>query len=244
MTCFWRSILSVSAIMLLWTPWSAPALADNLTIPQLLERIKQNESKVKDMKATMTTTIYGGPQGSKPMVQKGTIWSKAPDKYKVELSTPFRQITITRGDKMKVIQPDSGQSFVQDLSKLEGYSGLPQRGQALEPSKIMEKLDLKIASQSSQEVVLEGTPKEGKETMGKLHIALDGERLIPTRVVLFNKEGKPMTESTLSYKQVGNAWIPHRNRSTVSLPSGTLVVEMTLDDIAVNQGILDSVFDI
>jgi outer membrane lipoprotein-sorting protein len=91
--------------------------ATALTIEQLIEKVKVNQAKIIDMKAEITTTMTSNIQGNDyKMIQKGKLWTKNPNKSKIEVLSPVHQITITNGNIITVVSPDSGQKMVQDIS--------------------------------------------------------------------------------------------------------------------------------
>ena len=83
------------------------------SIEAIIAKIKGNQSEIKDMSADIETTITSTLKDSKPIVQKGRILTKSPDKSKFEIFSPMKQITITNGDMMCVISPDTGMRFTQ-----------------------------------------------------------------------------------------------------------------------------------
>ncbi len=214
------------------------------SVDTIIKRIKENGDKVKDMSADVETTITSSLKESKPIIQIGKIWTKSPDKSKVEIYSPIKQITITDGDIMTIISPDTGMKFTQDLSKSKEKGALPQVSSHTDTTKIFEYFDLKLTQHGTKELIISGTPKEKNEFLGKIDFFVDNEIYLPFRIVIYNPEGILISLSELNYKKFDDAWVPEKTTSIVSVPGGSMNIDMKLKNIKINKGISDEEFKV
>ncbi|MFC1496799.1 outer membrane lipoprotein carrier protein LolA, partial [Candidatus Margulisiibacteriota bacterium] len=215
--------------------------AQAITVDELIKQIQSNRSAIKDMQADISTTITSSMQGMKTMVQKGHIWTKGTDKSKTEMYSPVKQITITNGDMMAMISPDTGQKQVQDLSKIKGHQG--QQGGTMDLESAKEKFDFSMKTTSGGYVIT-GVPKDDNKFMGKMEVFVDSTKLVPTKISIYTPNDKLINETNIEYKKIAGVYVAYKNSSTVNLPNGKMKVEMVYSDIKVNEGIKDEEFEI
>ncbi|MBU0672745.1 MAG: hypothetical protein KJ732_06955 [Candidatus Margulisbacteria bacterium] len=228
----------------------------SLTLPTLLEKIQTNQKKINDMYAETTTTIKSNismpgstDKGSQTMVQKGKMWTKGKDKSKIEMLSPTKQITITNGDQMAIINPETGQKMIQDLKKLKGQ-GAGGKGQGeMDLAKAMEYFDLSVKQLEDGNYVITGKPKEVNRFLTKMEFYVDSTRWVPVKILMYGQKDKLMSQSEIEYKafDVGEddqAYLPIKNISNVNTPMGKMSVEMEFGNIKVNKGIGDKEFEI
>jgi outer membrane lipoprotein-sorting protein len=218
-------------------------------LKNIIDKIRVNQSKINDMYAETTSTITSNvaiEKGvPKKMVQKGKMWTKGKDKSKIEMTSPMRQITIINGDKMAVINPDTGKKRIKDLKK-EG-SLQPSRDMNLE--KAMEYFDLSASKSESGEHVITGIPKITNKFIGKMEFYIDQLRWVPVKILMYNPSGKLLSQSKIEYNQVKTGdgkkvWAPVKNNSTVNTPVGEMGMVTEFGNIKINEGVGDGEFNV
>lgn len=230
---------------------SSEVLSDTkLTLQSLLNKIQSNQNKIKDMYAETTTTITSSiampgtkTKGPQKMVQKGKMWTKGQDKSKIEMLSPMKQVTITNGDKMAIINPQTGQKMVQDLSKVRGPRSKVQ-GQEMDLQKAMEYFDLSLKQTEDGDYVITGVPKKKNKFLGKMEFYVDSTRWVPVKILMYGAKNKLLSRSVIEYEKISKVWVPVKNRSNVNTPAGRMEVEMEFKNIKINKGIKDKEFEI
>lgn len=227
----------------------ASAKADP-SLDEVINKIQSNQSKIHDMYAETTTTITSNmampgqeSKGPQKMVQKAKMWTKGQDKSKIEMLSPMKQTTITNGDKMAIINPETGQKMVQDLKKLKGQ-GPGGKGQGeMNLDKAKEFFDLSVAMKGDAYVIT-GIPKKDNKFLGKMEFYVDSTNWIPVKILMYDAKGKLMSQSEIEYKEISGAWVPVKNVSNVTTPMGKMNMEMEFENIKVNKGIGDGEFKV
>lgn len=218
---------------------TAIACAD-VGLDQVINNLQANQAKIKDMYSetvtTITSNISSAPQ---KMTQKGAIWTKGELKSKVQVDSPMKQITITNGNKMMILNPETGQKMTQDLTKLNDQ--MPKGQMSLEKAKEFFTLSM---SQKEGKYVIAGTPKKANQFLGKLEFYVDPSRWVPVQILMYDPKGKLMSQSQIDYQQIAGAWVPKNNRSVITTPAGKMEMTMEFKNTKVNSGINDSVFKI
>ena len=235
------ALFAVAAFSLSTAALAAPSLDEVLT------NLQNNQGKIKDLYAETVTKITSNLQlttrnQTKTMEQKGKIWSKGDKLSKIEIDSPMKQITITNGDKMMITNPETGQKMIQDLKKLRQQSGGDNSGQ-MNLAKAKEMFDLSLAEKDSNYIV-SGVPKQANQFLGKLEFYIDPSRWVPTKIIMYDPKGKQVSQSELTYQQVNGLTVPAAVKSAISSPAGAMKVEMSYQNVKVNQGLSDSVFKI
>ncbi|MCX5727134.1 MAG: outer membrane lipoprotein carrier protein LolA [Candidatus Saganbacteria bacterium] len=216
-----------------------------LTIEQLIEKVKVNQAKILDMKAEITTTMTSNIQGNDyKLIQKGKLWTKNPNKSKIEVLSPVHQITITNGNIITVVSPDSGQKMVQDISEMKGKTGMPDAGDMMNISKALEYFNLTTAQTDTGAYLITGTPKEKNDFLGKMEFLLDPAKYVFTQISIFNPQGGLISLSKVEYANISNCWVPMKNNSTITMPTGGMNMEMVFENLQVNKGIADTEFEV
>ena len=229
----------------------------------IIAKLKETQSQVRDLQAdtktiiTSNITMPGQPsKGPQTMTQTGHIWQKGRDKSKVEITSPMKQITITNGNIMTMISPDTGQKFTQDLSKGLGAKGQGPStgsGRGMDASKALDYFDLTVKKSEGGTgeagiYILSGTPKEANQFLGRMDFIIDAEKYIPLRIAMYTPKGALMSLSEIEYlaiESTGEAtiWVPVKIKSVVTMQMGSVNTEMEYENIKVNRGIKDSVFE-
>jgi len=239
-----KKFIAFTLVLLLALPaFSAVKVED------LVAKIRATQDKIQDMEADVATKMTSTMKDSKPVVQRAHLWVKGKGMAKMEMTYPQKQTTITDGTRMAVINPETGQKYVQDLKGQEKMAPGVGEGSPIDQTKVFDYFDLKVEEKKGffggvKEYIITGTPKEPNKFLGKMVFFIDGKDYIPQKIEIYNPKGTRISTTTLQYKQVSGVFAPEKNVSVVSLPGGEMKVEMEFMDIKVNKGIPDSVFNI
>lgn len=215
-------------------------------IESVISKIRENQAKILDMSANITTILKSDAKEKKSIQQSGTIKIKGDDMSRMEMTAPVPQITITNKDKLAVINPATGKSFVQDLKKLRAQTGKDNIGKnPLDQTKMLDYFDLTIEEKGiiSKSFIITGVPKDKNNFMGKVKFYVDG-RNVPTKVEIYNTENKLISSSELEYIKIKDIWVMSKNKSWITVPGGKMDVSMSFENIKINEGIADSIFEI
>ena len=248
---------------------ASSAFAADLSIEAVIANMQVNQSKINDMYAETTTTITSNmampgqeSKGPQKMVQKAKMWTKGQDKSKIEMLSPTRQVTITNGDQMATINPETGQKVVQDLKKLRDKSGGLAGGQSgqMTLDKISEFFYLsvrKLDSSTTEGVntyLVTGVPKKENKFMGKMEFYVNSEKWLPVKIIMYDPKNRPMSQTGIEYSSVEDKseaasegaviFVPLKNKSVVSSPMGKMEIEVEYTKVKINSGINDNEFSI
>lgn len=237
---------------------AASVFAAEISLDDVVNKIQGNQEKVTDMYAETVTTITSnmavpgqGSKGPQKMIQKSKMWTKGADKSKVEMISPMKQITITNGDQMAIINSETGQKMVQDINKLRGQGGEGARDPGkMSLDKAKEFFDLKVRKldalkpEELETYVITGIPKKENKFIGKMEFCVDAEKWVPVKILMYDAKGKLISQSDIEYAEVSDLWVPVKNISSITTPMGTMKVEMEYTNIKVNKGIKDSEFNV
>ena len=249
------------AVFLMLVAFAVPVLAVTdesttaLSTEAIIAKIKAVQALIKDMQADTKTTVTSNlsmpgqaQKGPQTMVQTGHIWTKGQNMSKVEITTPMRQITITNGDIMTIISPDTGRKMTQDMSKMPGF----QR-QGADVTKVLDYFGLTVTTQQGQTgeadtYIISGTPKGTNQFLGRMDFFIDASRYVPVRIAMYNPKGALMSLTEMEYTGIEvstgeSIWVPSKIKSTVTSQMGNMNTEMVYENIKVNEGIKDSVFE-
>jgi len=227
------------------------AFAADLSLDDVINKLQSKQKTIKDMYAETVTTINStmampgqASKGPQQMVQKGKMWTKGEDKSKIEITSPMKQITITNGDKMAVINVDTGQKMVQDLKKLrEKEGGLGGSSGQMGLEKAKEYFNLSVRK-SGADYVVTGVPKKANKFLGKMEFYVNSDKWVPVKIMMYDPKGKAMSQSEIEYAKVSDNWVPVKNMSKITTPMGKMDVEMEFNNIKVNKGISDGEFKV
>lgn len=184
------------------------------------------------------------------MEQKGKMWTKGEEKSKIEMLSPLRQTTITNGDQMAMLNPETGQKMVQDLKKLKGQGIQGSRDQGMSLEKAKEYFDLSVRKLDAlkpgdlETYVIVGVPKKENKFLAKMEFYVDAEKWVPVKILMYGPKDKLMSQSEIEYKDLSGVWVPVKNKSVVTTPAGKMEVEMVFENIRVNKGVSDAEFKI
>ena len=222
------------------------AVAD-LSLEEIIGKLQANQSKIKDMYVETLTTINSNMsapgqenKGPQKMVQKSKMWTKGQDKAKIEMLSPNKQVTITNGDKMVIINPETGQKMVQDLAKMRAQ-GMSSGNQGMNLDKVKEFFDLNV-KQIGGQYVITGVPKKANQALGKMEFYIDQEKWQTVKIMMYDAKGRLINQSDIGYQEIDDVWVPAKNKSVMLTPMGKMDVEMEMSNVKINQGIKDSEF--
>lgn len=250
-----KKLAPMIVTVFLLAPTAFPATVE-VSATDLIAKMKTQQDLVKDLQADTKTTITsnisipGAPsKGPQTMVQTGHIWQKGRDKSKVEITSPMKQVTITNGSMMTIISPDSGQKVTQDLSKMQGAG----KGGGMDATKALDYFNLSVTKTEgvtgeSGIYVISGAPKESNQFLGRMDFFIDAEKYIPLRIAMYTPKGALMSLSEIEYEPVAissteTVYVAKKIKSLVTMQMGSVNTEMVYEDIKVNKGISDSVFE-
>lgn len=242
MNFFQNKVLFLVVILFAFT---TAAFAD-VSVSDVISKIRDNQSKIKDFSAKVTTTLKSD-NNKKAMRQTGLIFIKDKQKNRMEMLEPMKQITIVDKDKMMVLNPDTGKKTIQDLKKLRKQTGQSDLGQnPLDQTKMLDYLNLSIEEKGiiKKSFIITGIPKDKKMPAGKIKFYVDGNDFIPQKIELYNAEDKLLTSSELTYTKIENILVITNTSSWILVPNGKIFVEMKFEDIKVNKGLSDQLFEI
>ena len=222
-------------------------IADTLKLDDVIKNIQSNQSKIKDMYAETTTVINStisraGSKAPQQMTQKAKMWTKGTDKSRIEVTSPVKQVTINNGEKVEMINTETGQKYVQDLKKLKA-KGAPDQSIASNFDSAKKFFDLSVKPDGSNYIIV-GVPKEKNKFLGKMEFTIDSSRWVPVKMSMYDPKGKLVGVSEIEYKQISGIWVPSKNISRVESPMGKMSIEMSFDKLSINQGVNDSEFKI
>ncbi|MBI5701223.1 outer membrane lipoprotein carrier protein LolA [Candidatus Saganbacteria bacterium] len=227
--------------------FSVSSFAMDQKIEDLLNKVRANQNKIEDMSADITTVIKSDMKDKKAMEQKGSIMVKGSDASRMEMTSPLNQVTITNKDKMEVLNPATGQKFVQDLKKLKGKLGQSSVGSSpIDQTKVLDYFDLKLEEKGviSKSYIITGVPKEKNKFMGMMKFYIDGSRNLPVKIEIYNTSDKLVSASDIDYTKVKDIWVISKNTSSIVVPGGKMEIEMRFDNVKVNEGLSDKLFEI
>lgn len=227
------------------------AFAADLRLEDVIKNIQSNQTKLKDVYMESTTTVTSNismpgarSKGPQKMVQKAKMWSKGENKGRLETISPMKQTTITNGDKMVMINEETGQKVVQDLKKMRQKNDLPEQqtnGVSLE--KLKQYFNLSVRKQDNFYVIT-GVPRQTNKLISKLEFYVDTDKWVPAKILMYNQKGALMSQSDIEYQKISDIWVPVRNVSNMSTPGGEMKVVIEFSNIRVNKGIGDEEFKV
>lgn len=214
----------------------------SIELKDLMNEIKGHQDKIKDMYVEMTTTMSSqlnlGASAPQKMVNKSRMWTKGQGKVKTEMLSPMRQITIVNGNKIAMINPQTGQKTVNDINKQQ-----QDMRQFNDPSKALDYFNLSVKDEKDKYIIT-GTPKQANQLFSKMVFEIDKKNKVTKKVMLYNNKGDVISVSELEYKEVSSILVPYKTRSIINTPQGMMNVDVVYDAIKLNSGISDNEFKI
>lgn len=213
------------------------------TVEGVLSSLESRQKMLKTLQADITTIIqpYGdeGPE----IRQTGKIFTETPNKSRVEITSPFNQVTITNGNKMQIEDPHGKRSRPEDLSKMSDKPVMPQGGGATQLAEALGQFDLRIREQAGKVIEIEGTPKKTNANLTKIVVIISKEILLPIQITLWGP-AEMMSDTHIEYQRISGIYVPVKNRAEVALAHGKMTVDIQFENIIVNQPLPEEIFQI
>ena len=217
---------------------SSFSFASDLFLEDLVSNLKANQDKIKDMYCEMNTTIRQGT-GS-PMTQSAKMWTKGEDKSRMEMESPVKQTVIRNGDKSAIID-SSGHKTVNDVNNSTmGSMGSQSK---IDIEKLKKAFDPKVKA-TDDGYIIEGTPKEKNQFLGKMEIYIDSENWVSTKILIYDTHDKVITQTQIDYKEISGAFVPVKSLTESKTMGMNMTIDVKFENVKVNQGISDSKFEI
>lgn len=231
----------------------------NPTVQEVLQKVADNYAKITDFKADMTLdVVIDGNNFDKTQYCRNSY--KAPNKEKTENftdSTRNQKETVIISDGLIIslinmsdknvnqlnLNNDSGATGIQ-VGQLNPLYDLAQFLQKHNVSKDSLKTDY-----IDQIIALNIIPLVKTNVYSKLELFVDYKKGIITKILLYQEDELGQTEQRLSYevlesKQMPDgSWLPNKITKTKNLPSGNLTSNINYQNIQINTGLQDSLFD-
>ena len=231
----------------------------NPTVKDVLQKVADNYSKIKDFKADMTlsSTLNGAAFGD---IQYCRYYFKAPNKEKTETFTSQQRATkndivIVNGSTMSLINPiqnikqqvdlladigvDAGQFNQADI-----YNNLP-----IFLSRHTVTIDYANSDLKNMLIVITATPNVALNTYDKLGYLIDYSKGIISKYYIYHKNDAGevkliQTLNTIETIQIPNgAWLQTKMTKVPVLSSGNLITTNTYTNLQANCGLTDQDFD-
>ena len=208
------------------------------------QKMYQSQHQIQTIQAEITTSIYVSGNPNPISQQQGKIFTQAPNKSMVEMMTPYHQITITNGKKIKTTNPITGIAKVEDVEQMGGKLPLPQGGGATDPLAVLRQFDLRILENATSEVIMEGGPKTATPGLSKMVIHVSKEHFLPTSIILIGSNEEKLSETSIAYEKIGGVYVPVHNTASFQRGNGEFHLEVQFSHIVVNAPIPESTFAI
>lgn len=152
--------------------------------------------------------------------------------------TPMKQTIIRNGNKSAIID-SNGQKTVSDVNaSTKGNMG----GQSkVDIEKFKETFDLKVKA-TDDGYIIEGTPKEKTQFLGKMEIYVDGKNWVSTKILIYDSHDKVITQTQIDYKEISGVLVPVKSLTESKMMGMNMTIEVKFEDVKVNQGIEGGVF--
>ena len=171
----------------------------------------------------------------------GKIFFKAPDKYRVELFFPKKQLIVANGSTLVIQDPATSKQITQNLSRLSEKETM-----ALpfipDITRYFDLFIFSMQSQSKTSILLKGEPRDKYRNIGKIDLYCDPKQSVPTRIVSYNKKGSLVSLREIRYMEIDKLIVTSRSYAMAILPSGTIQADIEYKNIRVNTNIPDSQF--
>jgi len=222
-----------------------------ISVDEIIGKMKDNQNKIKDMYAETVTIMdmSGFPKPKKgkapemKMEQKGKLWVKGEDKSRVELDSPVKQIMVTNGEKLIMINPKTGEKLSQDLKQAKKQNPINFQGGNFGLSKLKEQYNMSVREKGNELAII-CEPKNKKEVGVSIEIYIDKDKWLAKEISVKTNEGLMVSNTDIEYQNVSGAWVPKKMNSMANAIFGKMKIKMLFNNIKVNQGIDDKVFKI
>lgn len=207
---------------------------------EIASGISANLKKITDFRANVEIILTSDNIEER---SSGKLYFKAPDKYRVELYFPKKQLIVANGAILVIQDPVSSKQIKQNLSRLSEKETM-----ALpfipDINRYFDLFNFSIQSQSNTSILLKGEPRDKNRNIGKIDLYCDPKNNVPTRIVSYNKKGSLVSLREIRYLEIDNLIVPSRSYAMAILPSGTIQADIEYKNIRINTNIPDSQFKI
>ena len=217
-----------------------PCRAAEKTAYEITSGISENLGKVSDFKANVEIILTNDNIEEH---SSGKLYFKSPDRYRVELFFPKKQIVIANGSQLVIIDPVSSKQIRQDISRLSEKETM-----ALpfipDINKYLSLFNFSIQGHDGDSVLLKGEPRDKNRNIGRIDLYCDTASNVPSRIVSYNRKGSLVSLREIKYLEIGKLAVPSRSYAMAILPSGTIQADIEYKNIKVNSNLPDSLFRI
>ena len=207
---------------------------------EIASGISANLKKITDFKANVEIILTSDNIEEH---SSGKLYFKAPDKYRVELFFPKKQLVIANGSTLVIQDPVSSKQIKQNLSRLSEKETM-----ALpfipDINRYLDLFNFSVQAQSSTSVLLKGDPRDKNKNIGKIDLYYDPKAGVATRIVSYNKKGSLVSLREIRYLEIGGLIVPSKSYAMAILPSGNIQADIEYRNIKINTNISDSQFKI
>ena len=207
---------------------------------EIVSGISANLKKITDFRANVEIVLTSDNIEEH---SSGKLYFKAPDKYRVELYFPKKQLIIANGSTLVIHDPVSSKQIKQNLSRLSEKETM-----ALpfipDINRYFDLFTFSFQAQSSASILLKGEPRDKNNAIGKIDLYCDPKQSIPTRIVSYNKKGSLVSLREIRYMQIEGLVVPTRSYAMAILPAGNIQADIEYRNIKINTNIPDSQFKI
>ena len=205
----------------------------------MVKKLDESFSKIKDAQAEiiLDTSLQimgcGGIQR-----QTGYLWFKAPYKLKVELD---KTLYFINGNSIKKIDPQGKRYYVY-------LRHAPDFSIGFGPKLITHNFLLKVASETDQEIILEGIPKPGLlKNVKKVTFQINKNDFLLHRMNFFLKQNLTGF-AQIDYRKIKSQEVPiaTQGKSALEIFGGKLVglyFALSGKKVLINSGLTDRTFE-
>jgi outer membrane lipoprotein-sorting protein len=227
----------IMAVFLMLIFLSLPCHAQK-SAADIASGISKNLNKVADFKANVELVLTSDNIEEH---SSGMLFFKAPDKYRVELFFPKKQLIVVNGTSLIIIDPVSSKRIMQNLSRLseKDTMALPF---IPDIAAYFDLFNFSVQDQTGSSILLKGEPKDKKRNISKIDLYCDPKENVPTRIVSYNKKGSLVSLREIKYLNIKGVVVPVRSYSMAILPAGNIEADIEYKNIKINTNIPDSQF--
>jgi outer membrane lipoprotein-sorting protein len=238
--------IPVKIIISLSLAFALPLQAE-MKVEEVLQAVGKNTDKITSMKAKVvikTNLPEGEEQINLPTSQEFNYWFKKPDKVKMEMLKPMKQVIVYDGEMMLMRNPLTGEVIKQKTPAGVGIGGNMLDVKSIREMIKKQGLKLKKSLPKKGAYVLEGKwEEEGKKT--KTEMTVNFKKGVIERIKVMGENGEEISVMDLEYKKFpGNIWVPVRMVSKINAGGKEITTTTCWQNISVNLEIPDEEFQL
>ncbi|MDD5066369.1 MAG: hypothetical protein PHF84_04925 [bacterium] len=222
--------------------FQGPLFAEEFTVNTIFEKLKVNDGKVQAISADMEITLSGG--GMKGIRQIAKYFYKSPDKAKVDILTPIKNIMVMKGNETYIKTANSGK-YVRANSSDSAGSGA---NNDLFQYKYLQQFDLEIDSARSKPdddmYFIIGYKTDGENKVKYIDFIFDDEKGVVAQYAIAGSSSFPAMELVQEYSAISGCLIPVKATAKMNLPSGSYTSVVSLKNVKVNNNLGDEIFNV